>query len=71
MAEPFVKQHFLFKDNSVISTNKEYRKFLNFLCSYTMSGKNKHDDVPDAMAMLADYIEGFTAAKAEVIQRVW
>lgn len=85
MAEPFVKQHFLFKDKSVYQdsfyhdarssvetpANKEYQRFMNFLCSYTMMGKNKHDDVPDAIAMLADFVEGFTAAKVEVVQRLW
>ena len=71
MAEPFVKQHFLFKDNSVIQNNKEYRLFLNQLCSYTMAGKNKHDDVPDAIAMLADYVQSFAISKVEVIARPW
>ena len=71
MAEPFVKQHFLFKDASVIKDNKEYRSFISQLCSYTMMGKNKHDDVPDAIAMLADYVQSFTAGKVEVIRRPW
>ena len=71
MAQPFVQQHFLFRDNSVIKGDKEYKRFMNFLCSYTMAGKNKHDDVPDAVAMLADYVQGFTAAKVEVMSRPW
>ena len=71
MSEPFVKQHFLFKDASVIKNDKEYRTFIGQLCSYTMMGKNKHDDVPDAMAMLADYVQTFTAGKVEVIRRPW
>ena len=25
---------------------------MEMLCSYTVAGKNKHDDVPDGMAML-------------------
>lgn len=69
MAEPFVKQHFLFKDNSVIKSNKEYRTFISFLCSYTMMGKNKHDDVPDAMSMLADYVQSFSMSKATAMVR--
>ena len=59
MASPWVKEHCLFKDKSVLKDNKEYRTFLAQLCSYTMMGKNKHDDVPDAMAMLADYAQTF------------
>lgn len=69
VASPYVKEHFLFKDNSVIKQDKEYRKALNFLCSYTMAGKNKHDDVPDGMAMLAEYIQSMEGRKVTVFQR--
>ena len=68
MASPFVKEHFLFKDDSVIK-DKEYMRFMNFLCSYTMTGKNKNDDVPDAMAMLADYAQTFIYGQVKIIQR--
>lgn len=68
MASPFVKEHFLFKDSSVI-TDKEYRRFMGMLCSYTMTGKNKHDDVPDAISMLADYVQTFIYGKTEVFRR--
>ena len=66
---PSVKEKCLFKDDSVIKSNKEYRKALNFLCSYTMAGKNKHDDVPDAFAMLAEYINSMDSGKAQVVRR--
>lgn len=69
--QPWVLEHCLFKDASVIKSNKEYRTFINFLCSYTMAGKNKHDDVPDAMAMLAEYCQGMLLGKAEAIARPW
>lgn len=71
MGSPWVKEHCLFKDKSVIKQEKEYRTFLNMLCSYTMAGKNAHDDVPDAMAMLADYAQSFTASQAVVFSRPW
>lgn len=70
-AEPWIKQHCLFKDNSVLKDNKEYRTFLRFLTTYTLVGKNKHDDVPDAMAQLAQYAESFTMAKVEVFTSPW
>lgn len=56
---PFVKERFLFKDNSVLKKNmeKEYLKALGMLCGYTMAGKNAHDDVPDAFSMMADFIQ--------------
>ena len=68
MASPFVKEHFLFKDASVIK-DKEYRSFLNNVCSWTMNGKSKHDDGPDSLAMLADYAQNFTAGQAMVFAR--
>ena len=71
MASPFVKEHFLFKDSSVIKEDKEYRRFMNFMCSYTMAGKNKWDDVADACAMLSDFVQSFSRSQVEVIQRPW
>lgn len=69
VASPWVKEHCLFKDASTIKDNKEYRTFLSQLCSYTMMGKNKHDDVPDAMSMLADYAQTFMHGKVDVFLR--
>lgn len=69
VASPWVKEHCLFKDDSVIKRDKEYRRFMQFLCGYTMGGKNKHDDVPDAMAQLAEYIQSFAMNKVEIVKR--
>lgn len=66
---PFIKEHCLFKDNSVIKDDKEYRLFLRQLTGYTMAGKNKHDDVPDAMAQLALYCQSFGLGKVQVLKR--
>lgn len=66
---PFVKEHFLFKDNSIIKNNKEYKRAIGMLCSYTMAGKNAHDDVPDAFSMLSDFIQSFETQTVRVIQR--
>lgn len=63
---PYVKEHFLFKDDSVLKTSKEYRRALQMLCGYTMAGKNKHDDVPDAFAMLSEYAQSFEHVKAKI-----
>jgi len=69
VASPFVKEHFLFKDDSVIKKDKEYRRFMQFLCGYTMAGKNKHDDVPDGVAQLAEFIQSFSMNKVEIVKR--
>lgn len=66
---PWVKEHCLFKDNSVLKTDKEYRKMLNFLCGYTTAGKNAHDDVPDAFAQLAEYVQSLENTKITVFDR--
>lgn len=66
---PWVKEHCLFKDKSVIKHDKEYLLFLRSLCGYTMAGKNKHDDVPDAMAQLALYAQSFNIGKVQVLKR--
>lgn len=66
---PFVKEHFLFKDDSVAS--KEYKTAMNMLCSYTMAGRNKHDDVPDALSMLADFTQSFGLNKVEIVKRIF
>lgn len=66
---PFVKEHCLFKDNSVLKGDKEYRRMLSFLCGYTMAGKNKHDDVPDAFAMLAEFVQWLEGATVKIAPR--
>ena len=63
---PYVKEHFIFKDDSVLKRSKEYRRALQMLCGYTRAGKNKHDDVPDAFAMLSEYAQSFEHVKAKI-----
>lgn len=65
----FVKERFLFKDKSRYSNNSPYGKMMKLLCSYTVMGKNKHDDVPDGLAQLSEYIQTLAGTKVEVIQR--
>lgn len=67
---PFCKEHFLFKDESVYP-NRDYKKAIDMLCSYTMMGKNKHDDVPDAFAQLAEFVQSLQGEKVEVFKRPW
>ena len=69
VASPWVKEHILFKDNSIIKKDKEYRKMLNQLCSYTMAGRNKNDDVCDAWSMFANYVQQLEGSKVEVFRR--
>ena len=66
---PWVKERCLFKDDLYLTNNREYRKALDFLCSYTMAGKNKFDDVPDAFAQLADYCDTFVVQSITIVHR--
>ena len=67
----FVKERFLFKDSSLYKKKDDYGKMIDFLCSYTVTGKNKHDDVPDGMAMLSEYAQSLVGNKVEVFQRLF
>lgn len=66
MAQPWILEHCLFRDLPTVG--REYRRFVNFICTYTLQGKNKHDDAVDALAMLSDYAQSFNAYKATVMK---
>lgn len=63
----WVKSHVLFRDTTV--QNKEYRLAMNQLVGYTMSGKAKHDDVPDVLAMFVDMVVSSDVNTAVVMRR--
>ena len=66
---PAVKQRCLFLDSTKYKPNSDYGKAMSMLTSYTMAGRNKHDDVPDGMAMSILYLDNMTGAKATPIAR--
>ena len=70
---PWVMEHVVFKDDSVLHGDewREYRKFMQLLTSYSLEGKNKHDDAPDAMAQLSQYIQGFAGNKIQIVRRMF
>lgn len=63
----YVKEHFLFKASD--KYDYDYKIAMNFLTSYSMVGKNKHDDVPDAFSMLANFVQGSRTTIAVVMKR--
>lgn len=65
----WVKEHCLFLDESKYKRNTDYGRMMDMLCSYTVAGKNKHDDVPDGMAMLAEFAQSLNGAVIEVFSR--
>ena len=50
-----VKKHIWFKDESLYPQDREYREAMRQLCSYSMMGKNKHDDFADVLSMFVDW----------------
>ena len=50
--------------------NSDYGRMMNFINTFTMSGKNKHDDVPDGLAQLSQYAQSF-AKNYRIFKRPW
>lgn len=67
----WVKEHCLFRDSSTYKRNSDYGRMMELLTTYTVVGKNKHDDVPDGMAMYALFAQSLDSGKVEVIKRPW
>ena len=64
-----VKSHILFKDESLYPQDREYRDAMTQLCSYSMMGKNKHDDFADALSLFVDWQLSDRANIATVVKR--
>ena len=52
----WVKKHCLFKDKSMYGSKTDYGRFMDWLLCYSLTGKNAHDDVPDALANFALFV---------------
>ena len=50
-----IKEHIYFKDESLYPQDREYREAMTQLCTYSMAGKNKHDDVADVLSLFVDW----------------
>lgn len=65
----WAKSHFLFRDPKHASTPKEYRTAMSQLCSYSMVGKVKHDDVADVLSLSVDYILSRAGQQVKILKR--
>ena len=63
----WIKAHVIFRDKSMYSAKDDYGRMMEFLLSYSVAGKNAHDDVPDGLASFALYATNGIAAPAQVI----
>lgn len=69
MSSPSIKARCLFKDDSAIERGSDYAKMMSMLCTYTVAGKNKNDDVPDGLSQLMLFVESLQNGKVEVFYR--
>lgn len=60
----FIKKHFLFLEPSLYSTKSDYGLFMGNVTSYTTKAKVTHDDAPDSLAMMAEFVQNPFSGKA-------
>ena len=53
----WIKKNILFKPKEAWGTKTDYSTFMYWLLAYSVSGKNKHDDLPDCMANFALFVQ--------------
>lgn len=62
----WVKEHCLFQNDP---TDADYKKMMDFKYGYTVSGKNKYDDVPDGLSMLSEFAQSLSGQKPQIFKR--
>lgn len=65
----YAKEKFLFKDESVYENDPDYQSAMRQLFAYSMVAKNKYDDMPDAVAMLVEYLNSSQTNIAQLGKR--
>ena len=63
------KAHILFLDKNAHGYTKEYQLAMTQLCTYSIAGKNKHDDVPDVLSMFVDWQMSDRANIVQILKR--
>lgn len=65
---PEIRNNFIFLEGG--KRSKEYHLFMQNVFSFTMVGKNKHDDAPDSLSMACDMAFN-QSRKVEAVRRLW
>ena len=63
----YIKKHFIFLHKS--KQNTEYKRFMQNLLGFTVTGKVKHDDAPDGVAMLSQLVKDLSGLSIKIIDR--
>lgn len=62
----WVKKHVLFRDKENYNPKSDYGVMMSWLLTYSVVGKNDHDDIPDGLANFCLFVtKGSIVAKAE------
>lgn len=64
---PDIRQYFIFRDAG--HRSKEYNQFMQNVFSFTVEGKNRHDDAPDSLSMAADNLFKASVAPVQILSR--
>ncbi len=68
---PWVKQNCLFLTQELYTPKSHYGVMMNMLVSYALIRKNKNDDVPDGLGMLAEFVESLVGNRVSVFRKPW
>lgn len=63
----WVKKHVLFKDKSLYTPKSDYGVAMGMITTYTVAGKNLHDDPEDGLAQFAIFSNNLTGVKTEIL----
>lgn len=63
----WIKKHCIFLDPSLYSPKSDYGLFMENVVTYTVKVKPPHDDGPDSLAMLAEYVARPVQKPTEII----
>ena len=63
----YVKKHFIFLHKT--KQDVEYKRFMGNLLGFTVTGKVKHDDAPDGIAMLSQLVKDLSGLSVKIIDR--
>lgn len=64
MKSGWIKKHCVFLHDEDIIKGSDYDRFMKSLTGYKKEGGNKHDDAPDGMTILAEFVEDIGLYKA-------
>lgn len=65
----YITKKFVFRDKSTYSPHSEYAKFMKDVFTWSQTGKNKFDDAPDSLAMLAQMVQELQGSEVKIMSR--